>query len=665
MTEKKENGVEFQASDPNSKITRRDFVGGTLLGAGAALLSMHAPANARGVGSEKNMSYKSLDESWTGPGGIGDYASANGNTHDVVNAAHSLRDGHWKKYGVIHEVGEVDVVVVGGGFSGLTAAFTVQKTGKHNCLVIENHSMFGGEAKRNDMEVDGYRLYGAQGSNAFVWPVSSADKLGLNHPIWHEVGLPADDDEIKWQHKVEGTNKPLMFGQDNYNPSRPESGHIANVGYFFDDPAKGNANTWIVDPWLNDLRDLPVSSNLKRDLIKVRDFKWEGAVPENWEEWLDSMSYKEYLQKVVGVKHSGVFDYLDPMYGAGGAMGSDVTTAYYGVDHSFPRIGVATLFSKAVPKPKIEIPIEGGTFPGGNTGILRYIVKKMIPEAIQGEHNMSDILFGLVNQDNLDRPGQDVRLRLGATVLDVRHVSTPASSSAVEVLYLKNDKVYRVKARGVVMASGQWMNKHVLRDAPSTLIYSMNQFHHAPCLNVNVGLRNWRFMEKLGITAAKWFEGFGWYADMRAPMIVNGEHPPLHPNKPAMLTFYIPFLDGLSQSGMPLKEQCIVARNRLFSMSYADIENNIRKQLTTMFASHGFNADRDIAGIIANRWGHAFVVPQPGFYFGKNGNPADRDIVRQGYGRVRFGHTELSGTQGWFIAAEEGERAARQLLDII
>ena len=154
--------------------------------------------------------------------------------------------------GVIHEVGEVDVVVVGGGFSGLTAAFTVQKTGKHNCLVIDNQNMFGGEARRNDMEVDGYRLYGSQGSNAFVWPASSADKLGLNHPIWYEVGLPANDDGLKWHHKVEGTNKPLIFGQDNFTPPRPESGHIANVGYFFDDPAKGNANTWAVDPWLND-----------------------------------------------------------------------------------------------------------------------------------------------------------------------------------------------------------------------------------------------------------------------------------------------------------------------------------------------------------------------------------------------------------------------------
>ena len=661
MPKKKEN----KTPNPTRQITRRDFVGGTLLGAGAALLSMHAPANAQGVGSARTRSYKLLDESWTGPGGIGDYASANGDTHDVVNAAHSLRDGHWKNYGVIHEVGEVDVVVVGGGFAGLTAAFTVQKTGKHNCLVIDNQNMFGGEARRNEMEVDGYRLYGSQGSNAFAWPPSSAEKLGLNHPIWYEVGLPANDDEIKWHHKVEGTNKRLKFGQDNFTSPRLESGHIANVGYFFDDPVKGNANTWAVDPWLNDLRDLPVSSDLKRDLIKVRDFQWEGAVPEHWEQWLDSMSYKEFLQKVVGVKHDGVLDFLDPMYFTGGTMGCDVTTAYYGVDHSFPRIGVGALLSKAVSRPKIEVPVEAASFPGGNTGILRHIVKKMIPEAIQGEHNMSDILFGSVNQDNLDRSGQDVRLRLGATVLDVRHVGTPASSSAVEVLYLKNDKVYRVKAKGVVMASGQWMNKYVLRDAPSTLISAMDQFHHAPCLNVNVALRHWRFMEKLGITAARWFEGFGWYADMRAPMIVNGEHSPLHPDKPVMLTFYIPFFGVSSHSGMPLKERCIDARNRLFNMSYADIENNIRQQLTTMFASHGFDPDRDIAGIIANRWGHGAVSPQPGFYFGKNGKPVARDIVRQGYGRVSFGHTELAGIQAWFIAVEEGERAARQLLDII
>jgi hypothetical protein len=41
-----------------------------------------------------------------------------------------------------------------------------------------------------------------------------------------------------------------------------------------------------------------------------------------------------------------------------------------------------------------------------------------------------------------------------------------------------------------------------------------------------------------------------------------------------------------------------------------------------MFARAEFDAKRDIAGIILNRWGHASLNPQPGFFFGKDGKPA-------------------------------------------
>ena len=74
---------------------------------------------------------------------------------------------------------------------------------------------------------------------------------------------------------------------------------------------------------------------------------------------------------------------------------------------------------------------------------------------------------------------------------------------------------------------------------------------------------------------------------------------------------------------------------------------------------------RDIAGIITNRWGHAYVVPQPGFYFGLNGKPAPWDAVRKGYGRVRFGHSGLTGFQLWDTACDEGERAARQVMEFV
>jgi spermidine dehydrogenase len=116
---------------------------------------------------------------------------------------------------------------------------------------------------------------------------------------------------------------------------------------------------------------------------------------------------------------------------------------------------------------------------------------------------------------------------------------------------------------------------------------------------------------------------------------------------------------------MPLAQQSLTARNELLSLSYREIERRIRQQLADLFGDYGLDPRTDIAAVIANRWGHAYVVPQPGFYFGRDGNPAPRDVVRKGYGRVRFGHSELTGFQLWDAACDEGERAARQVLELI
>src|SRR5215469_11315448 len=100
------------------KITRRDFVNGALVGAGASLLGMPAPLRAQGLTAE-----------WTGYGGIGDYADSNGNTAAVVNAAHGIRDGRYEA--AIASATPVnsrfDLVVVGGGFAGLAAAYEFKK----------------------------------------------------------------------------------------------------------------------------------------------------------------------------------------------------------------------------------------------------------------------------------------------------------------------------------------------------------------------------------------------------------------------------------------------------------------------------------------------------------------------------------------------------------
>ena len=143
-------------------------------------------------------------------------------------------------------------------------------------------------------------------------------------------------------------------------------------------------------------------------------------------------------------------------------------------------------------------------------------------------------------------------------------------------------------------------------------------------------------------------------------MHAGNYRPPLHPDQPTVLTFYVPF----PTLGMPTQAQAIKGRNELYFSSYSDYERKIRSQLNELFADYGFDDQRDIEGIILNRWGHAYVVPEPGFFYGANGKPAARDVVREPTGRIAYGHSELRGNQHWGPAAMEGKRAMGQLMEV-
>jgi spermidine dehydrogenase len=143
----------------NEPISRRDFINGALL-AGAGLLldgkaSVISPADA-----------------FNGYGGVGDYRRSNGNTWDVITTGHEMRDGNFERsIARAADTGEMyDLVAVGGGISGLAAAVFFQKNKGGRCLVLDNHPIFGGEAKRNEFLVDGQRLTAHQASAIFLVP---------------------------------------------------------------------------------------------------------------------------------------------------------------------------------------------------------------------------------------------------------------------------------------------------------------------------------------------------------------------------------------------------------------------------------------------------------------------------------------------------------------
>src|SRR5437773_1884039 len=181
-----------EALGMNQPITRKDFLNTALLGMGAALLKAPAPAAIlRAAEAHGAVEPLPAPDAWTGYAGVGDYARANGNTYPVLSAAHKIRDGAYTKLPAsAKDTGEVyDLVVVGGGISGLTAAYYFNKAtgGRKKCLVLENHPIFGGEARQNEFLVNGVRLIGPQGSNQGSIP--RAGSRGTPDEVWTELGL--------------------------------------------------------------------------------------------------------------------------------------------------------------------------------------------------------------------------------------------------------------------------------------------------------------------------------------------------------------------------------------------------------------------------------------------------------------------------------------------
>ena len=619
-------------------ITRRDFLNSTLLASGALLLEARAPLGAQAPNA--------VNPAWEGPGGVGDYARSHGNMWSGVTAAHDLRDG---KFGAdatrrAVDTGErYDLIVVGGGLSGLGAAAFFQKLRGGRVLVLDNHPMIGGEAKRNEFDVDGLRLIGPQGSNDFGTRLPG----GWAGDYWKELGLPFGPDAFEYQAWASGVT-PLEMARDHYY-FQLWADEFASHGFFFKEP---NGSLRLVrDAFATGFNDTPWSEKLRADFTRWRASPkvYDGA---DLARWLDGMTYEDLLVKHLGLD-AAVARYADPILaGAAGGLGSDVISARCAAQIGLPGTANGRPGADAPHKLADILPFTS-SFPGGNDGIMRHVLKKVVPDAIAGE-GFAGVLNGRIRFEALDRRANPTRIRLGATAVRV----TNLPNGSVDVVYHKDGRLHRTTGSGVVMANGAWTSQYVVTDVSQGHRDAFTDFVRAPMLVVNVALRRWRFMYDLGITAASYRDQFGFSCNLRQSMVVGDYRPPLHPDQPTILTFYIPF----ERPGTPLKPQAAAARTEMLATSYRDYEMKIREQLVRLFGRAGFDPRADIAGVILNRWGHAYVCPAPGFYFGRNGKPAAPEVLRQPLGRVAFANSELNGHQNWLAATGEGKRAVEQLL---
>lgn len=628
----------------SSDISRRDFVNGALVGVGAALMTSTTQVFA--AGQTPDITYE--DPHGDGYAGVGDYAISNGNVASTRQAAHLIRDGIPDDLlSSVEDLNEeYDMVIIGGGFSGLGAAYEFHKKygDSKKCLIIENHPVFGGEAKQNEFEVDGYTLYGPQGSNDFGAPDMSKDSLIAN--IYRDTGLPT---EFSYQELAPEVSK-VRAPEDNYFGMYWDEERY-DTGYFM---GKDAETPWIVNPRKDRLARMPWSEEFKADLNRAFDDKEDYHEAEGLDQWLDTMNYKEYLENVMGYCPK-VAEYFDPVIAISmGAVCSDVYSAYSAKLLDMPGTGIHY---------KVDLNEETGvhSYPGGNSGIFRHIIKYIMPKSIKGGTSFEEILYNPIDFDALDQPENAVNMRLNATALDVSHDGPAESAEHVNVTYFQDGTIKKIKAKTVVMSVGGWVARNIAKDMPKSLTDAYAQFYHSPVLVVNVALRHWRFLDKLGISSGRLFDGFGDFFSIRRPMVTGDQTQPFDPDKPIVMTFYVPF----TNAGFDIQEQGTLGRIELLSKSYADYEQEIVEQMTNMFSEHGFDAKRDIAGIVLNRWGHAYISPQPGFHFDRDGKIAPPNVVKKGYGRIQFGHSELSGYNSHTRALSEGSRAAKTAMNNI
>ena len=650
MTDKKNSVPGDHAIGMDASITRRDFLGSTLLASGAGLLEGLSPAQLLAMAGSQSTASQSDD--WTGYGGVGEYSRSNGNTFAVMEAGHKMRDGAYDPLPAdTIDTGETyDCVVVGGGISGLAAGLFFQRQAGRNktCLILENHPIFGGEAKQNEFEVDGQRLIAHQGSAIYLVPYPYSfiarfyDSIGLNTP------------KLTYQ-KWAGSGPSMALSRNPYDSAGMGRGQY---GFWFGAKFGKNPGMWLIDPVGKKMDGAPVTAAARHELLrwfsgaaadesKFDPPKYEG---DEISRKLDAITLEQHMIERYGLSQETIRTYLSPVEGGGSGLGPDALSAYcdYAAD--------------------LLHPWDDGSgetvqmFPGGNTTIARLMARALIPTSVSGPPTVDGVTNGTVNFAALDAPASNVRVRLSATAVSVQHDGDPAKANSLSIAYAKDGKVFRVKARSVVMAGGSWTTKRIVKDLPEAQRNAYAQFYRSPCMMANVAVRNWRFLQKMGITGCRWFEGVGNYFDVCRIAVCGNVSPTMTPDSPAVLSLKVLY----SYPGESTENQGHRGRGEMITTSFREHERRIRQQFTDMFAAAGFDAERDIAGIVLNRWGHAYLNPQPGFFFGKDGKPAPREILRAApFGRIAFANTDLAGAMDHRYSILEAHRAIGQLLDAV
>jgi spermidine dehydrogenase len=627
-------------------ITRRDFLNGIPLAAGGAVAAGLLPQNfaaALAAGQAPQDASGYYPPALTG---------LRGSHPGAYEAAHRLRDGDfWSQAGNLTPTDEnYDLVVVGGGISGLAAAhFYRAKHQDARILVLDNHDDFGGHAKRNEFALGG-RLQLMNGGTLLIdspRPYSAvADGLL----------------------KTLGIDPVALAGKCAHSDFYPSLG--LRRGVFFDKETFGADRLIVMADgvsWAQRLAQSPLSPQVQRDIVRIEEAAIDympGLTSTEKKTRLAAMSYRDYLLNLVKADPGVIPFYQTRTHGEWG-VGIDAVSALDVWAFKFP--GFAGLELKAGSAPHTGYTAagyagNGGSytfhFPDGNASITRLLVRDLIPQCVPG-NTAEDIVTARIDYARLDRPASPVRIRLGSTAVRARNVGDPASSAAVEIAYFRGGEVHAVRARSCVLACWNMMIPYLCPELPDEQKEALSYLVKTPLIYASVGLSNWTAFKALDIASV--YAPGSYFSSLSLNQVVDiGDYKsPRAPDEPMLIRM----VRTPCQPGLPEREQNRAGQHDIFNTSFETFERHIRDQLARILGPGGFDAAADIAAITVNRWPHGYAYEYNQLFDPEWPDGEQPHVI----GRARFGRIAIansdSGAAAYTDAAiDQAYRAVQELL---
>ena len=615
-------------------ITRRDFLNGVAVGAGGLLvadplLAALAPDEAA---PEKAAGY--YPPALTG---------MRGNHDGSFDYAHQLRDGkRWDGAGSPANTGEAyDLVVVGGGISGLAAAyFYRQSAGKDaRILILDNHDDFGGHAKRNEFQAGGRMLLSYGGTQSIESPGSYSN---VAKTLLSELGI--------------------QTGKFYKAYDRNLYSNLGTAAFFNKETFGGDALVTGMNstPWPEFLLKAPLSEAARRDIARVYMEKVDylpGLSRQEKLAKLGKITYADFLLKYCKLSPDALLFFQTFTHDLF-CVGIDAVSARacYEAGDDYNSFTYAGFDGLGLPEREKEEPYIFH-FPDGNATVARLLVRALIPGAVPGE-TMDDVVTARADYSKLDEPSAPVRIRLNSTVVHVQHTKAPGPARQVEIAYARGGQLATVRAKKCVLACYNMMIPYICPELPQAQKEALAYLVKAPLVYTHVALRNWQAFHNLGVRHIVAPGAYHTYTALDFPVSLGQYKFPANPEEPMVLFM----LRTPCRQGLPPRDQHRAGRFELMQTPFETFERNIRDQLARMLGGAGFDAARDIEGITVNRWAHGYAFT-PNALFDPSWKEAEKPWVigRKPFGDIAIANSDAGADAYTNVAIDQAHRAVGEL----